>query len=164
MQAIWSKRDLTNLSDESAMEFMDCISDLLELDEIEQLDNFTQHCNTSRLQHSLNVAYYSFLWAKKRGLDYKSVARAGLLHDFYLYDWREVETDEHHAFHHPKEALRNAERLTTLNEIERDAIVNHMWPLSKEAPFTKEARLVSHVDKLCTVAEVISQLVKRILR
>lgn len=164
MQAIWSKRDLTKLDDKLTIEFMECISDLIKSDEVIKLDDFSQHCNTSRLQHSLNVAYYSFLWAKKRGLDYKSVARAGLLHDLYLYDWREKETDEHHAFYHPKEALRNAEKITNLNEIERDAIVHHMWPLCKDTPYSKEAYLVSTVDKLCTIAEVISQIWKAILR
>ncbi|WP_250278655.1 HD domain-containing protein [[Clostridium] colinum] len=164
MKAIWSKRRLTNNEDELAQEFMECVKDIIHLDEIKQLDNFVQHCNTSRLQHSLNVAYYSFLWAKKRGLDYKSVARAGILHDLYLYDWRQVETEQHHAFHHPKEALKNAEMLVELNEIEKDAIKNHMWPLSEAFPKYKESYILSWVDKYCAVVEVSVQLCKSILK
>ncbi len=164
MKAIWSKRRLTNNEDELAKEFMECIKDIINLSEIKELDNFVQHCNTSRLQHSLNVAYYSFLWAKKRGLDYKSVARAGMLHDLYLYDWRQVKTEQHHAFHHPKEALKNAQMLTELNDIEKDAIVNHMWPLSEAAPKYKESYILSWVDKYCAVVEVILQFYKAVAR
>ena len=160
MKAIWSKVKLTNNEDELAREFMDCIKDIIYLDEVKSLDNFVQHCNTSRLQHSLNVSYYSFLWAKKRGLDYKSVARAGILHDLYLYDWRQTKTERHHAFHHPKEALKNAQILTELNDIEKDAIENHMWPLSDAFPKYKESRILSWVDKYCAVVEVIMQCYK----
>lgn len=162
MNAIWSKRKINDKNDEISIEYMECVKDLLSLEDVKGLDQFVQHCNTSRLQHSLNVSYYSFLWAKKRGLDYKSVARAGILHDLYLYDWRKVKTDEHHAFHHPKKALENAQKLTNINDIEKDAIINHMWPLSKSFPKYKESRILSWVDKYCAVAEVILQGYKAI--
>lgn len=164
MKAIWSKRKLTNSNDELSKEFMQCIEDILQLPEIQELDNYVQHCNTSRLQHSLNVAYYGFLWAKKRGLDYRSVARAGMLHDLYLYDWRKVKTEQHHAFHHPKEALKNAQNLLKLNDVEKDSIVNHMWPLSEAFPRFRESYILSFADKYCAVAEVILQKYKAILK
>ncbi len=164
MKAIWSKRRLTDNYDDLAKEFMQCIEDILELDEVKELDNYVQHCNTSRLQHSLNVAYYGFLWAKKRGLDARSVARAGMLHDLYLYDWRKVKTKQHHAFHHPKEALKNAQLLFELNEIEKDSIVNHMWPLSEAFPKYKESYILSFADKYCAVAEVIFQKYNAIVK
>lgn len=160
MRAILSKKNLDDNTDDLVKEYLMCVQDIIELDEVKSLDNYTQHCNTSRLQHSLNVSYYSFLLARKKGLDYKSVARAGLLHDLYLYDWREVKTEEHHAFHHPKEALKNAQSIASLNEIEKDAIVNHMWPLSKQAPKYKESYMLSFVDKYCTIVEVICQGIK----
>lgn len=163
MKAIWSKRKLNDSEDILAKEFIECIKDIINLDEVQDLDNFVQHCNTSRLQHSLNVAYYGFLWAKKRGLDYKSVARAGILHDLYLYDWRQVETEQHHAFHHPKEALKNAQMLVELNEIEKDAIVNHMWPLSEAFPKYRESYVLTWADKYCTIAEVITQCYKTVV-
>ena len=49
-------------------------------------------------------------------LDYRSVARAGLLHDLFYYDWRTTKFDlGTHALIHPRVALRNAEKLTKLN-------------------------------------------------
>lgn len=158
MKAIWSKKFLNNLEDDLVKEYRECIKEIFHLEEIQKLDEFVQHCQTSRLQHSLNVSYYSFIWARKRGLDYKSVARAGILHDLYLYDWKKTKTEQHHAFHHPKEALKNAEKLTNLNEIEKDAIKNHMWPLSSGYPKFKESRILSWVDKYCAIAEVVNQL------
>ncbi len=157
-KATWSKKYFNNSQDKNIKEFLSCVEDLLKTKEVLELDNFVQHMNTSRLQHSINVAYYSFLWAKKRGLDYKSVARAGLLHDLYLYDWRENKTSEHHAFRHPKEALKNASSITILSPIEEDAIVNHMWPLSKNKPKYAESRILSHVDKYCAIIEVADKL------
>lgn len=162
MKAIFSKKDLENTEDNLIKQFLHCVSDIINLDEIKSLDNFVQHCNTSRLQHSLNVAYYSFLWARKKGLDYKSVARAGLMHDLYLYDWRKAETIEHHAFLHPKVALKTAKTLTNINKIEQDAILTHMWPLCKTLPKYKESYVISLVDKYCTVLELLTQNAKRI--
>lgn len=159
--ALWSKRDLNNPNDKYSKEFLSCISDLLNIKDIIELDNYVQHLNTSRLQHSINVAYYSYMWAKKVGLDYKAVARAGMLHDLYLYDWRENKTEEHHAFYHPKEALRNAEKITDLSPLEKDAILNHMWPLSKNMPKYKESKILSCVDKYCAIIEVIDQIYNR---
>ncbi len=157
MKAILSKKSLNNLDDTLVKEYIECIKEIFYLDEVQKLDEFVQHCNTSRLQHSLNVSYYSFIWAKKRGLDYKSIARAGILHDLYLYDWKTTKTEQHHAFHHPKEALKNAQILTELNDIEKDAIKNHMWPLSSY-PKYKEGRILTWVDKYCAIVEVICQL------
>lgn len=161
MKAICSKKNLNNINDKLVKEYIDCIKDIFYLDEVQNLNDFVQHLKTSRLQHSLNVSYYSFLWAKKRGLDYKSVARAGILHDLYLYDWKAVQTNQHHAFYHPKEALKNAKKLTKINQIEEDAIKNHMWPLSSSLPKFKESRILSWVDKGCTIVEVFHQISKK---
>ena len=71
------------------IEFNDCISDLLKLKDVQELENFEQHFYTTRLQHSINVSYYSYLLGKVFNCDFRSAARAGLLHDMFLYDWRE---------------------------------------------------------------------------
>lgn len=145
-------------------EFAKCIEDLLELEDVKQLENFSQHLNTSRLEHSISVAFYGFLMCKKLKLDYKSAARAGLLHDLFLYDWREEKQPEgHHAFAHPVIALRNAMQNTELNSVEQDAILNHMWPLSKSFPKHRVSYIVSLADKYCAIAEVTTQISNKIL-
>lgn len=160
IKAIGSKINLADFEDEDliAIEYNECIEDLLELDEVKQLGNFEQHCHTSRFQHSLNVSYYSYLVCKILGLDYRSAARGGLLHDLFLYNWREVKTPQKHAFWHPKAALINAEKICSLNKIERDIIVKHMWPVTIKFPRYAESYVITFVDKYCASVEVAAYL------
>lgn len=56
------------------------------------------------------------------------LARAGLLHDLFYYDWRVTKFSlGTHAYVHPRIALRNAEKLTDLSAMEKDIIIKHMW-------------------------------------
>lgn len=82
-KAIGSKVNLKNMEDMLAVEYMSCVWDLMDEQKIQKLDEHVQHCNTSRLQHSINVSYYSFLICRFMGWDYRSAARAGLLHDMF---------------------------------------------------------------------------------
>ncbi|HHU31553.1 MAG: HD family phosphohydrolase [Zhaonellaceae bacterium] len=135
-------------------DYKDCIKDLLTNQEVRGLHNFVQHGNVSRLEHSLFVSYKSFLLCKKLGLDYCSAARGGLLHDFFLYN-RKVEKPYKgiHGFAHPKIALDNASKYFNLNEIEKDIIKKHMWPLTIVPPKYMETLVVSCVDKYCATLE-----------
>lgn len=161
--AIGSKINLNSNSD-IALDFNNCIKDLLELEDVKKLDNFTQHLNTSRLSHSINVAYYSYTVCKIFGLDYKSAARAGILHDLFLYDWRTQKQPEgNHAKAHPIVALRTAEKNVKLNDIEKDCIIKHMWPLTFKAPKYKESFLLSCMDKYCTVLEVFYKIFEKFI-
>ena len=157
--------NVLSTKDESEMaEFYACIEDLLQAEDVQKLSLFTQHLNTSRLQHSINVAYYSFAWCKKMGLDYTSAARAGMLHDLYLYDWRDGRQPEgSHVKAHPIVALRNAKKIAELNAIEEDAILRHMWPGTLKPPKYKESMVVSMADKYSAYREVKSQLKLRII-
>lgn len=146
---------------ENDVEFMSIVSDLLAHPEVLELSNYVHHHFTNRLDHSLTVAYTSYLIAKKMNLDYKSVARGGLLHDFFLLTVQEVEglKQGSHNQHHPILACENAERITDLNEIEKDIILKHMFLVSKVAPPKyKESFIVSMVDKYAAVIEVVSPL------
>ena len=68
------------------------------------------------------------MFCKKHNLDYVSVARASILHDLFLYDWRnsrrELGLEGWHAFIHPKIALTNALNIFSLNKKEKDIIFN----------------------------------------
>ncbi len=156
-KVLGSKVDFNDYESFFAIEFMDCIDELLEKDEIQELKNYFQHCNTSRFQHSLNVAYYSYLICKVLHFDYRSAARAGMLHDLFLYDWRTADLGQNHAFYHPKEALKNSHKITNLNKIEEDAILKHMWPLCFGIPRYKESVIITIADKYCATFEVLNQ-------
>ena len=49
----------------------------------EKMSEITHH-GLDRKSHSIRVSYYSYKISKALGLDYKSTARAGLIHDFFF--------------------------------------------------------------------------------
>lgn len=148
--------DLKEFENLYSQEYYLIVKELIEKEEIKKLENYFQHAQTTRLKHSINVSYYSYFICKLLGFDYKSAARAGLLHDLFYYDWREEKHEENHAKYHPKEALRNAEEMIELNKIERDAILNHMCPIGGFPKF-KEGYVITLVDKYCAIVETVSQ-------
>lgn len=159
-KAIFSKIDLNSEDSIIANEYLDCIKDLLNIDDVQGLHEFSQHMKTSRFQHSLNVSYYTFLIARKFHYDAYSAARAGLLHDLYLYDRHEKGTqpmEGRHCAVHPQVALENARKATSVNVIIEDAILHHMWPMTFHTPKTKEGWILQAVDKYCAISEVLLQ-------
>lgn len=144
-------------------EFVNCICDLLQNEKVQKMKQFRHHRDTNCFEHCLSVSYYSFLICKGLGLDYVSAARGGLLHDLFLYDWRTYHTGkerlwEKHAFIHPYKALENA-KVFNLNEVEKDIIEKHMWPLTLKPPRYVESIIVCVVDKLCALVELSSKSV-----
>lgn len=131
------------------------IQDLINHWAVQKMNDYKQHCQTSCLEHCLNVSYISYLICKKYNLDYVSSARAGLLHDLFLYDWREKQENAKglHAFTHPGLALRNSSELFHLNKKEKDIIKKHMWPVTITLPKYKESYIITFVDKYCALFE-----------
>ena len=74
--------------------------------------------------HSLNVSYLSWYIAQKFGWDASVAARAGLLHDFCVYDFRDkLPKGQIQAFYHPRVAAKTSEEYFALHEKERQAIL-----------------------------------------
>lgn len=147
-------------------EYFECIKDVFSSDSVKMMDTFIQHGHTSTLEHSLNVSYASYKLSKKLGLDYKAAARAGLLHDLFLYDWHKnkekTKLFEKHGFSHPKKALENASKEFILSDKEKDIIVKHMWPLTlRSVPKYKESFIVSIVDKYKSCSETVVPIAKK---
>lgn len=136
-------------------EYMQIVKDLIINETVLRMKIYRQHFNVSCFDHCLFVSYNSYLICKKHNLDYKSVARAGLLHDLFLYDWRKREEGRKglHAFTHGKTALENALKITNLNDKERDIIIKHMWPVTLSLPKYKETFVITYVDKCIAIAE-----------
>jgi len=145
------------------MEYLECVSDLLGNEELNLLKNFIQHKRIDRLDHCLYVSYVSFLLCKRLGLDYRSAARGGLLHDFFLYDRRggEKQYKGMHTFAHPRIALSNANKYFYLNKLEQEIIKKHMWPLTIALPRHRETYIINTVDKYCAFMEYFNLGKKR---
>ncbi|WP_212505698.1 HD family phosphohydrolase [Anaerotalea alkaliphila] len=139
--------------------YYSAVEDLIENAAVLDMDAFIQHGRITCLEHSLHVSFVSFKVARKLGLRSREMARGGLLHDFFLYDWHVTKCREgKHAFAHPVIAKRNAERHFTLNEVEKDVIVKHMWPVTLWWPRHRESWIIIGVDKYCAVLETSHQL------
>ena len=84
----------------------------------------------------------------------RSMVRGALLHDYFLYDWRDGEAGHDlHGFKHARRALLNAERDFELSAIAWDVIVKHMFPLNITPPRYRETVFVTVADKVCAVRE-----------
>lgn len=153
----WIKLKLNLKTDFSCeREYEKCIYDLIQHEMVGTMKNFIQHGDINCLEHSLYVSYSSYLICKRLGLDYRSAARGGLLHDFFLYDWHNTKPHKGlHGFVHPNIALQNANRYFNLNDREKDIIQKHMWPLTLRLPRYKEAFVVLLADKYCASMERI---------
>ncbi|MFT3952674.1 MAG: HDIG domain-containing protein [Oscillospiraceae bacterium] len=163
LKALGSRYSITN--NEKTAEFYGFISDLLDSDIVNEMRNFRHHYSTTCFQHCLNVAYYNYLIARKLKLNSKSAARGGLLHDLYLYDWRDVEKqkgDKVHVSRHPKIALANARESFDLSLREEDIIVKHMWPMTIRPPKYAETYIIVLVDKCSAALEFSSHIAAKI--
>ncbi|MGB6178431.1 HD domain-containing protein [Carnobacterium sp.] len=147
------------------IEYVALIEDLLDREEVKKLNEYTQHHFTTRLEHSISVSYLSYRIAKRYGLNARSTARAGLLHDLFYHDWRTTKFDEGtHAYVHPRIACENAKKITDLSELECDIIIKHMWLATVALPKYKESYIVTFVDKYCAVKEVAVPLSGKVHR
>ncbi|MDD3269091.1 MAG: hypothetical protein PHX14_07195 [Syntrophomonadaceae bacterium] len=138
-------------------DYTQCIDDLIFHPLIQEMKQYRHHYSTSCFYHSLNVSYSSYRLCKALGWDYKSAARGGMLHDLFLYDWRTTTLENgRHGFVHPQIALENASGVSALNDLEKDIILKHMFPLTWRPPSYKESLLVCLVDKYWAVKELFA--------
>ena len=80
---------------------------------LEQIGQYPQHGSTSRLLHSVAVAYYSYQLASFFRLPFhvRDLIRGALLHDYFLYDAQDGDpAHKGHWTRHPEIALENAGR------------------------------------------------------
>ena len=138
-------------------EYMEIVKDIINNETVAEMKKYRQHCDINTFEHCLNVSYISYRICKKLKLDYKSMARGAMLHDLFLYDWRnskkELNLDGYHAFVHPQIALENASKIYDLNDKEKDIIVKHMWPVTLALPKYKETYIITLVDKYSALQE-----------
>jgi uncharacterized protein len=112
------------------------------------------HHGTDRLGHSVKVSYFSYLIARKMGLDYETTATAGLLHDFFVTDNdKTIKESAELLFKHAKIAANNAINQFGISEKEKNIIESHMFPINPTPPKFIEGWIVSLVDKGVGICE-----------
>lgn len=159
------KRELIQKSARWAQdqEYLACVQDIMNNEVFQSMDQFIQHGATTCKEHCIQVSYIAYEICRDRGWDFRSAARAGLLHDLFLYDWHThaKETGEYfHGFTHPRVAMENAVRYFHVTEKEQNMILRHMWPLTPIPPRYKEGYTILYADKLCGLTEFCSHFKK----
>ena len=129
------------------IEYIKLVEDILLNKEFNKLDNIEHH-GITRYDHSLKVSYYSYKIAKALKLDVLDVARAGLLHDFFLSNEDRTNKERFISmFNHPKKAAKNANKEFGINAKQEDIIKSHMFPVNLTVPKYAESWVVNLVDK-----------------
>ncbi len=136
-------------------EFLFIAHDILANPLFQKQKEFLHH-TTSTYDHVLRVARISYTLARLLSLDYAGTARGALLHDFFLYDWRErSRAGIDHIGTHAQVALAHARDTFRLTRKEEDIIASHMFPRSGPGYRFPESALVSTVDKLAACWEYL---------
>ena len=132
-------------------------SDILNSKNMEKQKEYIQHGDVSVYEHSLRVAYLSIKIVSKFHLrvNMRSLIRGALLHD-YLGGGGRVKDQSHrlHGFTHPKTAYKNARKEFKINDIEKDIIIKHMFPLVVVPPVYLESYIVTFADKISATKEI----------
>ncbi len=136
---------------------------ILDSDDMQREKDFLQHGDTSVYWHSVRTAIWCIRIAYffRIPIDMESLIRGALLHDYFLYDWHEKDHPRAHAVRHAGYASKNAARDFGINEIERNMIRSHMFPLSYVVPRYRESVILVFSDKISTVIETVDGRIKR---
>lgn len=137
--------------------YLNIVDDILEHKEFIKTKDITHH-GMNRYDHSVRVSYYSYMMAKLFKLDYEEVARAALLHDFFLVDNEVISVKEkiNTLVNHPMYAEAYASKYFDLTEKEKDMIVTHMFPVSPtRVPKYAESWVVNTVDNVVAIFEAL---------
>lgn len=156
---------------EDNKEFLAIIKDIVEHPRFEEMKNIQHHGKYNNTYiHSYKTALFAYKSAKFFGFskqDIVSTTRAALLHDFFCYDWRKKtykndleklkgikKIKNLHCFVHPIIAANNADKYFKISARQKNAIENHMFPLSFKYPKNKEAWIVTLADKVVATEEI----------
>ena len=139
-------------------------SDILNHEEFLKQKTFMQHGKMNTYDHVLAVTNRAIGISKHLPfkVDESALVRAGLLHDYYLYDWHHPGKGHHfHFFRHGRWAKENAIRDFNVNKREQNAIRWHMFPASIVPPRHLEGWYITIADKACAAKEFIIRRKKK---
>ena len=148
------------------LKYIKIVGDILYLPEYQNMKEYDHH-GGSCLEHSVRVSYISYKIGKALNFDYTALARAGLLHDFILFDKKELKMNPKLYLYllnnHPDFALKYSKDYFKVNKKEENIITSHMFPLGNTFPVYKESWLLTIVDKLVAVYDKLYSINKKIV-
>lgn len=133
-------------------EFYDIYNEFFQNNKYKNLKKDIHH-GLPRLKHIERVAKLSFYATKFLKMDYVSATRGAFLHDFFSDKDVDRNNWTDYLNEHPKIALKNAQKYFKVNDVEKDIIYCHMYPVSKNTPTYRETLVVSICDKIASIYE-----------
>ena len=119
--------------------------------EFNELKSINHH-GITRYDHSIRVAYYTYLVTRVLHINYEEATVAALLHDFFT----DEVNDEMSIFklrRHPKYAVKNASKYFYLTDLQKDIISTHMFPITFTPPKYLESWIVDIIDDISAIYE-----------
>lgn len=146
------------LTKEDKQHLEDIYQSFLHNEKILRMKHIRMHRGSNCYEHSFKVAkkaIYHAIRYHKKGLNLESILLGSILHDYYLYDWRDDKSKKKkHGHNHPFIASENSSKDFNISKEVKDIIESHMWPINmKNFPKSKESRIVSNADKMVTIGE-----------
>ena len=131
-------------------EFNDIIKPYI-INEFNELKKINHH-GITRYDHSIIVAYYTYLVTRFLHINYEEATVAALLHDFFT-DEVESELGIFKLRRHPKYAVNNASKYFYLTDLQKDIISTHMFPITFTPPKYLESWIVDIIDDISAIYE-----------
>lgn len=135
------------------LDFLDIADSIINTKKFNELKKESHHGLTRDI-HVMRVSKYTYKITKTLGMDYVSATRAALLHDYFTESDFNGTKGIKKGIYHPIIAFNNASKEFSLNEIEKNAITSHMFPLGKAIPKHKESWVLTLVDKSVATYEL----------
>ena len=132
-------------------EFKRLIKPIVDNKEFQKTKKIDHH-GISRYDHSMRVAYFSYLVTKFIRLDYKETTEAAQLHEFFT-DEVKHENAVFKLRRHPKHAVENAKKYFDISDKQEDIIKTHMFPVTFTPPKYVESWIVDIVDDIAAIYE-----------
>ncbi|NLC48424.1 MAG: HD family phosphohydrolase [Tenericutes bacterium] len=142
-------------------EYYNIYSEFNNINKYRALKTILHHGN-NRLSHIDRVAKLSFFVSKNIGVDYISCTRGAMMHDFFTTEDISKNDNNYNQFlkKHPLEALNNSKEFFDVNDIEKDIILSHMYPITSEKPKYIESKIVCTCDKVVSLYEFFRYEIK----
>ena len=138
-------------------EFYTVIRDIVKSEPFQRMKAYRHHVKSNLYCHSIRVAYLCYRHYKRHcmKIGLEEFVRGALLHDYYLYDWHDMERGHRlHLFTHPRDSLARAtQHYPELTAVQRDMIRHHMFPLTLHPPRTGAGWLVCFYDKVAAIGD-----------
>ena len=137
------------------MSFYEISKNVINSSKYQSLKNDYHH-GLNRYGHIMHVAKGTYNICKFLHLDYVSATRGALLHDYFneseYLDIKGLNKPKIHPFL----ALNNSLKEQNLNNIEKNIIISHMYPIGKIKPLFIESWIVTIIDKSVATYEYIN--------